>query len=61
MHHSLYLYVQTQFMYVSHVHEDHSSDETESLTVASLLVRDGVAMEDVGQCSLAPGSREIGV
>ena len=48
-------------MYVSHVHENHSSDETESLTVASLLVRDGVAMEDVGQCSLAPGSREIGV
>ena len=49
---------------VAHMHEDHASNETEPLTVASLLIRDGVAMEDVGQTSLAsslPHQTEIGV
>ena len=51
-------------MWLTYVHEYHSSNETESLTIASVYVRDGVAMEDVGQGPLTPSAshrREIGV
>ena len=48
----------------AHVHEEHAGDETEALTVARLHVRDGVAMEDVGQRALASShthQTEVGV
>ena len=35
------------------MYEDHASNEAEALAVACLLVRHGVAMQDVGQGFLA--------